>query len=393
MEDANGVLSLLIAHEAQVVTYRRLSRELKVHVNTAKQHLADYYRAHQDSCSATFLVCGTSSTGDLCMRLVAESELCAAQDEIDGARHHVYSVGPSMGVSRQAVVMANVVAGSIRANAEHGAVRSSVSLAPGVTDKPAAPAPAPDVSPPLLDVKPAVKHEEPVPASTPTPSSKGKPASKTAKSFFGRNVNGKRPPGTPQKAVAADTSPPPPPARSPSVESPKAKAEAVPAHGADDAADAARNRDIEDMFIDNSDFEDTPAAGAVKEETQATASDSLAEDTGCDTQDASDVEMGSAASDAASTDQPRARKRRKITKIQHIKNARGMLESVAVDEWESCSETEAETAAPQQSTPARTSAGGARKDGQAPASGSRKTTGKSKGAAPGRSILSFFGKK
>ncbi|KAJ2772213.1 CDC27 protein [Coemansia nantahalensis] len=387
MESANELLTLLIAHESQVVTYRRLSRELKVHVNAAKQHLADYHRAHQGSCSATFLVSGTRRTGDVCVRLVAEPELRAALEEIDGARHHVYSVGPAAGASRQAVVMANIVAGSIRANAEHGAVRSSVELAPDAADHVPAAQPALSAAP-QPDVKPALRRKESSPVGTPAPSSKEKPASKPAKSFFGRAASGEKPPGKPRKTEPADV-PPTPPARSPSPEPPKVKVEAAPVHEPDDAANAARNRAIEDMFADDSDFDTTPAIAAVKIEDSEDGADSPAEDTGRDTQGGSDVEMGGAASGTG----PRARKRRKVTKVRHTKNARGMLVSEAVEVWESCSESEAEAAAPQHATPARPSAGDGRKDSQAPASRSRKTAEKAKAAAPKRSILSFFGKK
>ncbi|KAJ2174074.1 hypothetical protein GGF45_004227, partial [Coemansia sp. RSA 551] len=62
MSSAIEVLNSLISLEAQIVTYRRLSRELKVHVNTAKQLLAEFHDAHRDGCQATYLVTGTKKS-------------------------------------------------------------------------------------------------------------------------------------------------------------------------------------------------------------------------------------------------------------------------------------------------------------------------------------------
>ncbi|KAJ1734360.1 hypothetical protein LPJ61_001110 [Coemansia biformis] len=407
MDSASEVLSLLVAHESQVVTYRRVSRELKVHVNTAKQLLADYYSAHRDSCSATFLVSGTRRSGsgssgalagEVCVRLVSETELSAAQEEIEGARHHVYSVGPSMGVSRQALTMANVMAGSNREMAAQGAVGSSVCLVSGVDDQAAAPKPAPEAKP-QLDIKPVVMHDETPPVDRPAASGGGKPA----KSFFGRSLAGKKPVSRQSKEAVSD---PPLPKHDLQVHLPEANRETTAKRESDEAADAARRRNIEDMFNDDSDFEETPDSAAMQGP-PSEAVDSQADDSSHDAPDASDVEMRDVAGDGMDEDVDtngdtngddsgihRVRKRRKVTKVRHTKNARGMLVSEAVDVWESCSGSEAEPETAVHTTPAKQGADSSQAGNRrAAASGPRKPASKSKSAAPQRSILNFFGKK
>ncbi|KAJ2095855.1 hypothetical protein GGI16_005061, partial [Coemansia sp. S142-1] len=96
MSNADDVLRLWVLQEEQVVTYRKLSRELKVHVNIAKQVMLDFYEANKSSCHATFLVtgtkkpsvdfnCGSSELTELSMKLVPVTELASAQQGLDNA--------------------------------------------------------------------------------------------------------------------------------------------------------------------------------------------------------------------------------------------------------------------------------------------------------------------
>ncbi|KAJ2778613.1 hypothetical protein H4R18_004492 [Coemansia javaensis] len=405
MDSPDQVLGQLVVHEAQTVTYRRLSRELGVHVNVAKLRLADYHQAHRDECSATFLVTGTGRGGELSMRLVAESELAAAQAEVDGARHHVYSVGPRIGVSRQDLVTANEQAGANRDMAELGAVRSSVTLVvdahePAPSHEPAAASAPGNGSAPSSGAKPDVKRTDSPAASA------GK--TKSAKLSFGRGQVATKPATKPKPAPTskseADAKEEPtskPEAETEIKEEPKTESQAMDATEDTDegTAVAAQGPRVEDMFMDDSDFEDGPAK---REEAKAPPED---RSRGA-VPETSDVEMAGVDSEAGGADpeadgaepgaggRRRIRKRRKVTKIRHTKNDRGMLVSQAVDCWESYSESEPEPTPDTRAhaTPAKRGAASSEQDAGAPEP--KKPAGKKgRGAAPQRSIMSFFGKK
>ncbi|KAJ2082511.1 CDC27 protein [Coemansia sp. RSA 988] len=408
MSSPGELLSLLIAHESQIVTYRRLCRELKVHANTAKQMLDDYYQAHKSDCQATFLITGTrlgssvnsssdnmtsNSQGNAAMcefvvRLVTESELSSVLENVGSSYYHVYSVGPKVTATRQALAMANVVAGCNRDMADQCAVASSVERvinADGSHSRLSKPASPPPTKP---DVKPNIMEEEPQADNTPV----SRAAEKDKKSFFGRSMGTRKHEKKPA-SNAKESSPPMP------EDPPKSGSKTSPAPEQDEYANADSLPRVEDMFMDDDDddFEDRHVD--ISEQDFANADNQAV------AKDIQDVEMANADSvddkvcdnskkdDSSSVQQPesqsggrrRVRKRRKINKIKHTKNNRGMLVSEAVEEWESYSESESEPEPRPQVT---------KRDPGGSVSGTKRTAAKSgKSAVPQRSILSFFGKK
>ncbi|KAJ2611949.1 hypothetical protein H4S08_002920 [Coemansia sp. RSA 1365] len=413
MSSPEELLSLLVAHESQIVTYRRLCRELKVPVNTAKHMLNEYYQAHKSDCQATFLITGTkrvnnadgsvgnrtkqssASASEFVVRLVSESELSSLLENVDSSYYHVYSVGSKVAVNRQALAMANVVAGSNRDIAEQCAVASSVERLVSADNthlsKPASP---PPIAKP--DVKPNIVEEDPQKVNTPAPST----AEKDKKSFFGRSIGAKKEQKKPAKNAKEPSLPEP-------EDSSKSTSKTATVNEQEEYADADSLPRVEDMFMDDdeddSGFEDrqvdVSGQSPANADNQTSANDTQdidvdhAESAGEDVGDRSNISRKSSSKhDGSSVQQPesqsggkrRVRKRRKINKIKHTKNNRGMLVSEAVEEWESYSESESEPETrPQIAKPEPASTG----------SGIKRPSAKSKGAAPQRSILSFFGKK
>ncbi|KAJ2482056.1 CDC27 protein [Coemansia sp. RSA 2131] len=416
MSSANEVLNSLVSLEAQIVTYRRLSRELKVHVNTAKQLLAEFHDAHKDRCQATFLVTGTKKSeggSELSVKLVAGSELDAAQQELDNSYYHVYSVGPRVDVTKEAMVIANVLAGSIQDIAEHCAVGSSVSRvidsAPVSAPKPATPAAAMSVDKPVVksEPKPQVSKQE---AKKQEP--KQQAATPKSKSFFGRSIGAKKSSKKePESQTSEDSSAQSKPEYSfaesktdessvePAIEESSAQSNPV------DSTSSEEKPRVEDMFMDDDDFEMSP----VKPKEPQTPNESMDTQTDSDypCKESSDVEMGDAENDDSSVResesesqsmQPdesqtssgrrRVRKRRKISKVKHTKNSRGMLVSQAVNEWESYSESESDSGANAHTSLVKQKAD--KSNEHKPAV--KKPADKGNKAVPQRSILSFFGK-
>ncbi|KAJ2304552.1 hypothetical protein IWW54_005365 [Coemansia sp. RSA 2705] len=402
MSSAAEVLTTLVVHEAQIVTYRRLSRELQVHVNTAKQLLAEFHAAHADRCQAAFLVTDSKKNGtELGVRLVPEAELEAAQTDLDNIHCHVYSVGPRVEVTKQAMVMANIQAGCMRDIAELCPVASSVTR---LVDAKHAPAPALPLAP-EPERKPAVKIEPP-------PQPAKEEASPPSKSFFGRSSGTKKAPMKVSETQSSEDSTPAVKTEGHAAQ-PTAKDHAAqptsdesPAQPESDESSGSEDRPrVEDMFIDD-DGDSSSVETPVKTEEQGPDSQAMDTqgDSGRPSKVASDEEMADADDDdsgmhespaaladesQASSGRRRVRKRRKVSKVKHTKNSRGMLVSQAVDEWESYSESESDPEAkPQSAATKRGSAGGPK-----PAA-AKKPADKAKGkAVPQRSILSFFGKK
>ncbi|KAJ2489791.1 hypothetical protein IWW37_003706 [Coemansia sp. RSA 2050] len=407
MSNAHDVLRLWVHQEEQVVTYRKLSRELKVHVNAAKHAMLEFYEANKGSCHATFLVTGTKrpsfennrggpESTELLMKLVPATELASAQQGLDNAAFHIYSIEHHAPNGKHVLAMANISAGPIRDMAELSAVGSSVirvsvssvSCAPAVQmETPKAAKVEKRVSSPATSVGISIdmdkqEQAEVVNAKAPT-------KAKDSKSFFGKHV---------AKAANEDRSASSSAAKAASVPvkaEPKTPAESqinsdVDMDIAGDIQPASKRR-VEDMFDDDDldDFADAVSApeSRANHETQGTVTTASRE--------ASDVEMSDSESrdakvgsqdmqlDSQTGDSRRVRKRRKVTKIKHSKNKRGMLVSQTVEEWESYSESEPEPA-PWGIPAKRQSAGD---------SDTKKPLGKSKSAVPKRSILTFFGKK
>ncbi|KAJ2420158.1 CDC27 protein, partial [Coemansia sp. RSA 2524] len=306
MSSAVEVLNSLISLEAQIVTYRRLSRELKVHVNTAKQLLAEFHDAHKDGCQATYLVTGTKKSeggSELSVKLVAGSELEAAQQELDNSYYHVYSVGPRVEVTKEAMVIANVLSGSIQDIAEHCAVGSSVSRvidsAPVSAPKHATPAAAMSVDKPVVksEPKPQVNKQAVSKQEVKKQEPKQQAATPKSKSFFGRSIGTKKAPKKePESQTSEDSSAQSKPEDS-SAESkpeessvePKIEESSAQSNSVDSTSSEEKPR-VEDMFMDDDDdFEVSPA----KPKEPQTPNESM--DTQTDSDDrckeSSDVEM------------------------------------------------------------------------------------------------------
>ncbi|KAJ1746092.1 hypothetical protein LPJ58_005837 [Coemansia sp. RSA 1591] len=250
--------------------------------------------------------------------------------------------------------------------------------------------------------KQEVKKQEP----------KQQAATPKSKSFFGRSTGTKKAPKKePESQTYEDSSAQSKPEDS-SAESkpeessvePKIEESSAQSNSVDSTSSEEKPR-VEDMFMDDDDdFEVSPA----KPKEPQTPNESM--DTQTDSDDrckeSSDVEMGDAENDDSSVResesqsmQPdesqtssgrrRVRKRRKVSKVKHTKNSRGMLVSQAVDEWESYSESESDSGANAQTSSVKQKAG--KSNEHKPAA--KKPADKGNKAVPQRSILSFFSKK
>ncbi|KAJ1893188.1 CDC27 protein [Kickxella alabastrina] len=475
---AAETLTLQVLQDGQIVTYRKLARELQVHVNTAKNIMAAFYEENKSKCHATFLVTGNKHrnnidsalalvpTLELLVKLVPESELTNVQSGLDNAAYHIYSVEPRPIEGDEALVLANILAGNCRDMADLSAVGSSVTMmdvsgkSHEVVDRlaqmdVAMPEAKPGLEPNtaglneekedaeveaeigaddarMVSVKP--KIEKAPAAKKPTKTAKG--SSSTAakptdvKSFFGRqlnkkpaatfapakNINVKQVPQQDSSSLSATdvkakirSSPPPPPEN----DDVDVDVEMHSAEESEPEPETAKSR-VEDMFADdndgNDDREDSDALSrnSVKQETQselATDSqlimDSVVEtdpdiEMGGPSQDNGDSQLAQSlqASPESNCGQFRARHRRKVTKVKHTKNKRGMLVTETVEEWESYSESESEKPpAKRLNTTSAKSLPAAEPSDQKKSESSETKKGATKSSAPQRSILSFFGKK
>ncbi|TKY89900.1 hypothetical protein EX895_001197 [Sporisorium graminicola] len=63
--DPTSLLTAWLQRDKKLVTYRLLSRELRIHVDEAKKQLAAFYKSHKDKSDldATYIVIGTSAAG------------------------------------------------------------------------------------------------------------------------------------------------------------------------------------------------------------------------------------------------------------------------------------------------------------------------------------------
>ncbi|KAJ1750948.1 hypothetical protein LPJ69_005876 [Coemansia sp. RSA 1752] len=241
--------------------------------------------------------------------------------------------------------------------------------------------------------KQEVKKQEP----------KQQAATPKSKSFFGRSIGTKKAPKKEPESQTSEDSSAEFKAEDSSVE-PKIEESSAQSNSVDSTSSEEKPR-VEDMFMDDDDdFEVSPA----KPKEPQTPNESM--DTQTDSDDrckeSSDVEMGDAENDDSSVResesqsmQPdesqtssgrrRVRKRRKVSKVKHTKNSRGMLVSQAVDEWESYSESESDSGANAQTSSVKQKAG--KSNEHKPAA--KKPADKGNKAVPQRSILSFFSKK
>ncbi|KAJ2376153.1 CDC27 protein [Coemansia sp. RSA 2607] len=458
MSDAasSELLSFQVIQGEQVITYRKLSKDLQVHTEDAKRMMTAFYQANRERCHATFLLTGTrkrdmvddSVESEWLVKLVTESELPNQQLNLEHAEYHIYSIEPRLVEDKSIFVTANISTGNIRDMVHLGAIGSSVAMAakPGAATIARAPSPVkPSIS--KSDIKSHVARtkdetkmdednsvvESNLQASAPAATRPAENVSDNAlakakpnpsKSFFGKNIV-KKPAAVKAsgKDVALSDENPLTKAESSTFSSrePENKQEPVlplqplPKSEIDDhamqsaeedSAPAERKPRVEDMFDD---FDDIDFDSFAK--TTSALSDSQTDShpkhggqskTSNELQSGlySDVEMAEPTADGNSDAQlesqtmgsgrRRVRKQRKVNRIKHTKNKRGMLVTQAVEEWESYSESESDAAPvkPKPKPKPSTSA-------DEPASKKKSSAGGSKGSsgAPQRSILSFFGKK
>lgn len=333
-EDANSILTLMVLEEAQVVTYRKLSRELQVHVNVAKQQLASFFEKNQSKCHATYLVTGTVEGSGFMVKLVPASQVAEAQKGIGSSTCHIYSVEPHKLEDPNVLVTANLTTGSIRDTLDLGAVGSSVTQVTADPKNPSTEQPA--------------KSAIPVPAA---PVKKEK--SKDSKSFFGHSiVKYATPQEDKEEEGASSQQPSPQPAKPANPEktakqtkpNKSVKQEKEEENAAMDVdtqeVDTSTSR-VEDMFDDDFDIEPSNQQQPKTADTQDTF-DSVGDSQGQPIFSDDSQQQQQQQQPSTSDSNGRMRKRRKITREKHTKNSRGMLVTEFVEEWESCSGSEPE---------------------------------------------------
>ncbi|KAJ2884518.1 hypothetical protein IWW38_005419, partial [Coemansia aciculifera] len=359
---ADDLLRLWVLQEEQVVTYRRLSRELRVHVNVAKQAMLEFYEASKSNCHATFLVTGSkrpsasnkssssSELPELLIKLVPAADLSSAQQDLDNAAFHIYSIERHATNGKHVLTTANISAGPIRDMAELSVVGSSVTRVSVASVSRAPPVKAEKIA--VASSAGSIDSSADMQSQTDAPSASSpavKP--KSSKSFFGKQIAK----SVHTKKQSADSQ------AEPAEVSIKVEAKTPIESQADSDVDmdnaessrAENKRRIEDMFDDDDDddfenFDDISSAAESRSnrETQVTATTA--------SRDASDIEMSDSESREASANdsnadsqdmqvvvdsqQPgdgnrRVRKRRKVSRIKHTKNSRNMLVTQTVDEW------------------------------------------------------------
>ncbi|KAJ1869020.1 CDC27 protein [Coemansia sp. RSA 1722] len=472
---ASELLGFQVIQGQQVVTYRKLSNELQIHINEAKRLMAVFYDDHKDRCHATFALTGNrkremsdeSVASELLVALVNESELSALKNDLENAEYHVYSLEPRPTDDRNALVAANVSSGNMRDAADLSVVRSSVSAltksSPANVYNSEAARPAAvakeEIKPPLskgngkaklvssdvaMDESEFVDNTKAAPETTTAATKSAAKASdkddntksgdtggttssankaKSMRSFFGRHVSKKPAASSVENPVNSDgkrslvkqepeQEPEPKPELKPEAEQDVvdiqkhvADNEDMEMQSAEETEPPTKRPRVEDMFDDDddNDFVDYFKSSS-KKTTENVESDfnskrmddsqSNIATSAADTQ--SDVEMAEPMASASENDQSsaekgrrRVRKQRKVNRIKHTKNKRGMLVTQTVEEWESYSESESDR------EPVRPKLVREKKsvDSVEPSDQKKTSKGKSKSSAPQKSILSFFGKK
>ncbi|KAI0127164.1 DNA polymerase subunit Cdc27 [Xylariales sp. AK1849] len=420
MDDYRKFLAQQILTEDKLVTYRLLSRALKVHVNTAKEMLFEFHKWQNDkrpgTLHATYLVYGTpkkaeEQDGDVEMTdsmsesglpfsdeapthtltLVQEEQLHEVLQQYEEVTSiHVYSLAPHplkdlqlLADTARSVNNMSVVDESPGSVEVYGAISN-----PGVRKrerKGAMPKPAPVVK---AEPKPLVKQEakavvedEPK-AAQPAPARETKAPVKTTKK--GAAVPGLKrqsSSGIGQMFAKAAANPKKPAAK-PTSETPSApESPALSDEGEDDsemldvkpdtteAGKARKTRQAElRRMMDESDEEpeakvDSPVEELIEEEPSPPEPEPKAEE--------------GPAEIVSSTGDGRKRGRRRVTKKKQVMDDQGYLVTIQEQGWESFSEDEAP---PPSKAPKIEKA--------APAAKGKK------GAAKGQgNIMSFFSKK
>ncbi|KAJ2718863.1 CDC27 protein [Coemansia sp. Benny D115] len=215
---AADMLVFQVIQESQVVTYRKLGRELQVDLNTAKQLMQEFYEANKAKCHATFLIVTSRNSketssivaSELSIRLVSDTKLSEPLEDFEEVDRHIYALSPRPLDDNSVLAMANVSAGSNREMADLSAISASVTIIdnqPGLRTDHAAAVVKPQKNAPVVknEPKPIAVKKEPVvkkeavakdekgedvdmnDSQTPEPTKDTKKP-KDAKSFFGRQI-------------------------------------------------------------------------------------------------------------------------------------------------------------------------------------------------------------
>lgn len=423
MDDYRKYLAQQILTEDKLVTYRLVSRALKVHVNTAKEMLYDFHKWQNDKkpnrLHATYLVYGTRKVdgqdGDVEMTdsmsepemalsdevavhtlaLIKEEELQDALQQYDEVTSiHIYSLAPHplkdfqlLADTAQQVMKITLADDSPSSNKIYGTFtnpnvrkRERRGPKPNLTPAAAKSQPEPQVK---QDSKPAVKEEPKVaqPAdpkeriavatakkSTAAPSLKRQGSSGGIGQMFAKAAaKPKKPPPKPREEEPSPTFSDDGEDEGDAMPEPKKETEA--------AASARRNRQTELRRMMEESDDDEPAAKA-----DSDADEPMEEpEPEPEPEQKPKVEEGPVEV-VSSTGGGRRRGRRRVTKKKQIMDDKGYLVTIQEQAWESFSEDEAPSPPPKP------------KVEKAPA---EKPAGKGKkGAAKGQgNIMSFFSKK
>ncbi|KAK8052593.1 hypothetical protein PG993_003978 [Apiospora rasikravindrae] len=423
MDDYKNVLAQQILTEDKLVTYRTLSRTLKVHVNLAKQMLYDFHKSQNDknpgSLNATYLVYGTRRSSDgqdgdvemtdsvsdkdetfsetvptQTLALVREEMLQDTLHQYDEVTSiHVYSLAPHPMKDLQFLSDAaqQVVGISIEedfspgANKTYGTIRNP--NARKRERRAGAPAPAPAKAQPKAPVKqetkPTIKEE-------PTAAAKdGKPAAATAAA---KKAAANSAPALKRQGSSGGIGQMFAKAASKPKKPEEAPAPALSDEGEDDdepMPEAAKQKVEEDgksrrdrqaelrRMMDESDGEEEEES---KSKPESPAEEPMDEDT-----EPTELEAKAAEEEpaevVASIGGGRRRGRRRVTKKKQIMDDQGYLVTIQEPGWESFSEEDAPAPKPQKAKPAAA-------EKAAPAGKAKKAVSKGQG-----SIMSFFGKK
>ncbi|KAK7996393.1 optic atrophy 3-like protein [Apiospora arundinis] len=435
MEDHHEFLARHIIAEDKLMTYRTLSRSMKVHVNLAKQMLYDFHKTHiakfPGSLHVTYLVYGTRKTAEdeqddddvdmtdsvtdmdatfsqavptRTLTVVREEALQETLEQYaEVTSIHIYSVAPHpmrdlqflADAAQQVVEMSIQEDFSVGANKTYGTLinpntrrRERRAGAP----PPAAPAKAQPKPQVKQETKPTINlKEEPKWALTKEAKDSKPAANTTAKKVAAAAAPALKRQGSSGgigQMFAKQASKPKKPAAKPKEEAPapalsdegEDDSEAMPEakQAAEEDGKSRRDRQAElRRMMDESDDEEEES----KSEPESPADEPMDEDPAPPEPEPEAKEEEGPAEIVASSGDGRRRGRRRVMKKKQIMDEQGYLVTIQEQGWESFSEEEKPAPKPQKAKPAAA-------EKAAPAGKSKKAAPKGQG-----NIMSFFGKK
>ncbi|OZJ04074.1 hypothetical protein BZG36_03404 [Bifiguratus adelaidae] len=394
------VLDTLVKHEQRIVTYRCLSRKLNIHVNRAKQTLIEYLFANEDSLSAVYQVTGISAqeqtrTISLVQKEELEDVMTKKYQHVDGV--YVYSVQPTRLKDLSMLVAADydMARLSLEDRFRLGMTRNIKAAEPIANRKPSARAAESGVSASKTAPTPNDAEKTPIPGVTPMvqsgPPNKSVGAAKskpTAANFFK--------PSTPKK----NTSTAPKTTAATTTEAARRKFQVLSgmqSHSEEDVSDEERDRRLAFSSTEAGEQKDLADEEAEELDGDITMEDLDDERIPDFPRAEPDVDENANKSPATPSEEEqveqapgRRRLKRKVQKKKTFKNAKGMLVTEYVDEWESYSDDEtapASAPAPKKtpSTPMSPAKSGSRVASKKP--GVKQPPGEQK------SLMSFWGKR